>query len=82
MLDKWKSPPPPCPLFTSLSSEPFQRKAELFQMTSLIPVTQGLEVTCKNHSQGEMAQRLRALTVLLKVLSSNPSNHVVAHNDP
>ena len=29
---------------------------------------------------GEMAQWLRALTVLLKVLSSNPSNHMVAHN--
>jgi hypothetical protein len=28
----------------------------------------------------EIAQRLRALTGLLKVLSSNPSNHVVAHN--
>jgi hypothetical protein len=30
----------------------------------------------------EMAQRLRALTALLKVLSSNPSNHMVAHNHP
>jgi hypothetical protein len=29
-----------------------------------------------------MAQRLRALTALLKVLSSNPSNHMVAHNHP
>jgi hypothetical protein len=28
----------------------------------------------------EMAQRVRALTALLKVLSSNPSNHTVAHN--
>ncbi|KRX31604.1 hypothetical protein T09_369 [Trichinella sp. T9] len=27
-----------------------------------------------------MAQQVRALTVLLKVLSSNPSNHMVAHN--
>ena len=31
---------------------------------------------------GEMAQRVRALTALLKVLSSNPSNHMVAHNHP
>jgi hypothetical protein len=31
---------------------------------------------------GEMAQWLRALTALLKVLSSNPSNHMVAHNHP
>jgi hypothetical protein len=29
---------------------------------------------------GEMAQQLRALTALPKVLSSNPSNHKVAHN--
>jgi hypothetical protein len=31
---------------------------------------------------GEMAQQLRALTALLKVLSSNPSNHMVAYNHP
>jgi hypothetical protein len=29
---------------------------------------------------GEMAQQLRAPTALSKVLSSNPSNHVVTHN--
>jgi hypothetical protein len=29
---------------------------------------------------GEMAQRLRALTDLPEVLSSIPSNHMVAHN--
>jgi len=29
---------------------------------------------------GEMAQRLRALTLLPEVLSSNPSNHMVAHD--
>ena len=29
---------------------------------------------------GEMAQWLRALNALLKVLSSNPSNHMMAHN--
>jgi hypothetical protein len=31
---------------------------------------------------GEMAQWLRALTVLLKVLSSDPSNHMMAHKHP
>ena len=31
---------------------------------------------------GEMAQQLRALTAFPKVLSSNPSNHMVAHNHP
>jgi len=29
---------------------------------------------------GEMAQRLRALTVVPEVLSSIPSNHMAAHN--
>jgi hypothetical protein len=29
---------------------------------------------------GEMAQWVRALIALPKVLSSNPSNHMVAHN--
>ena len=29
---------------------------------------------------GEMAQRVRALTALPEVLSSNPHNHMVAHN--
>jgi hypothetical protein len=29
---------------------------------------------------GDMAQSLRALTALPEVLSSNPSNHMVAHN--
>jgi len=28
----------------------------------------------------EMAQWLRALTALPEVMSSNPSNHIVAHN--
>ena len=32
---------------------------------------------------GKMAQQwLRTLTAFLEVLSSNPNNHVVAHNHP
>ena len=31
---------------------------------------------------GEMAQRVRALTALPKVLGSGPGNHMVAHNHP
>jgi hypothetical protein len=31
---------------------------------------------------GEMAQQLKAPTALPEVLSSNPSNHMVAHNHP
>jgi DNA repair protein RadC len=40
--------------------------------------------TWKNYfgRAGEMAQHVRAVTVLLKVLSSNSSNHMVAHNHP
>jgi hypothetical protein len=34
----------------------------------------------KRKRAGEMAQQIRALTALPKVLSSNPSSHVVAHN--
>lgn len=38
---------------------------------------------CKSaqHGAGEMAQRLRALAALPEVLSSIPSNYMVAHND-
>jgi predicted MarR family transcription regulator len=32
-----------------------------------------------NFRAGEMVQQLRELTALLKVLSSNPSNHMVSH---
>jgi hypothetical protein len=32
------------------------------------------------YGAGEMAQRLRALTALAEVLSSIPSNHMVAHS--
>jgi hypothetical protein len=34
----------------------------------------------KRNKAGEMAQWLRALTALPEVLSSIPSNHIVAHN--
>jgi hypothetical protein len=30
----------------------------------------------------EMVQQLKAMTALPKVMSSNPSNHIVAHNHP
>jgi hypothetical protein len=34
------------------------------------------------YGAGEMAQRLRALTICPEVLSSVPSNHMVAHSHP
>jgi hypothetical protein len=42
--------------------------------------TQRNPVSKNNKQAREMAQQLRALTALPKVLSSNPSNHMVAHN--
>jgi hypothetical protein len=45
---------------------------------------QGLKVKIesikKTQGAGEMAQWFRALTALTEVLSSIPSNHMVAHN--
>jgi hypothetical protein len=46
-----------------------------------IPIKRRLTSKRVSHREfGEMAQWLRALTVLLKVLSSIPSNYMVAHN--
>jgi hypothetical protein len=39
-------------------------------------------IKLQSFSTGEIAQRLRALTALPKVSSSNPSNHMAAHNHP
>jgi hypothetical protein len=40
-----------------------------------------LNILFKNNLRaGEMAQQLRALAALPEVLSTNPSNHMVAHN--
>jgi hypothetical protein len=41
-----------------------------------------MRISFKNfiYRAGEMAQELRALTALPEVLSSIPSNHMVAHN--
>jgi hypothetical protein len=43
-------------------------------------ITEALHIFKKNSQAGEMAQWLGALTALPEVLSSIPSNHVVAHN--
>jgi hypothetical protein len=40
------------------------------------------KIVLKNQRAGEMAQQLRALTALPEVLSSIPSNNMVAHNHP
>jgi hypothetical protein len=40
----------------------------------------GRRIRLKYFGAGEMAQRVKAPTALPKVLSSNPSNHMVAHN--
>jgi hypothetical protein len=51
---------------------------------TIIPLKQtyipyNIKINCRAR---EMAQLFRALTALLKVLRSNPSNHMVAHNYP
>jgi hypothetical protein len=43
-------------------------------------LSQHLKTEQQKNGAGEMAQQLRALTALPKVLSSNPSNHMVAYN--
>ena len=54
-----------------------------FRASSLLPVPGGwVKESCKMvpGGAGEMIQKVKALTVLLEVLSSNPSNHLVVHN--
>ena len=43
-------------------------------------IVQNPRVNKLENRAGEMSQRLRAPTALPQVLSSNPSNHMVAHN--
>jgi hypothetical protein len=65
------------------------QKAEAGKFLNLMPAwstkqvleQQKLHTVLKTLSwAGEMAQLLRALTALLKVLISNPSNHMLADN--
>jgi hypothetical protein len=46
----------------------------------IISKVRGRRIISSRLGAGEMAQRLRALTALPEVLSSVPSNHMVAHN--
>jgi len=41
-----------------------------------------LDLEKKTYGAGEVAQWLRALTAVPEVMSSIPSNHMVAHNHP
>ena len=54
-----------------------QKDCEFWSILSYIIVTYHKQ---QNQGAGEIAQRLRALAVLLEVLSSILSNHMVAHN--
>jgi hypothetical protein len=59
-----------------------QTKKEMRKTTPFTIATNSIKylgVTLTKQA-GEVAQRLRALTALPKVLSSNPSDHMVAHN--
>jgi hypothetical protein len=57
-----------------------QYKVNYLQINTKVIVN--FKVKKKENWAGEMAQRLRAPTALSKVLSSNSSNHMVAHNHP
>jgi hypothetical protein len=66
-----------------------QRQADLCEFKALLVYRVPSKATPRNpvlkkekQGAGEMAQLVRALTVLPKVLSSNPSNHVVTYNYP
>jgi hypothetical protein len=50
------------------------------KLESVLPDHPGCCLKNARGGAGEMAQWLRALTALPKVPSSNPSNHMVAHN--
>ena len=50
------------------------------KLTLLVTFASSLSYYKTESWPGEMAQRLRALTTLPEVLSSIPSNHMVAHN--
>jgi hypothetical protein len=45
-------------------------------------ITNWSKHSIKKSRAGEMALQVRTLIALLKVLSSNPSNHMVSHNHP
>jgi hypothetical protein len=49
-------------------------------MATEAAIRKHLKASKIKQGSGEMAQRLRALTVLPEVLSSIPSNHMEAHN--
>jgi hypothetical protein len=61
---------------------------EFILMASCIPISEvlifkSIALRIKGRTRtGGMAQWLRAPSALPKVLSSNPSNHMVAHNHP
>jgi len=66
-----------CELETSLVYRVSFRAARTVKQRS--PVSEEKERK-EGRGAGEMAQWLRALTALPEDLSSNPSNHMVAHN--
>jgi hypothetical protein len=53
-----------------------------FSLFSTVSTNQGGPDNKEEHRWAGMAQQVRALTALPKALSSNPSNHMVAHNHP
>jgi hypothetical protein len=52
------------------------------KLTFVVSETIKLFSHFENWGAGEIAQQVRAETALPKILSSNPSNHMVAHSSP
>jgi hypothetical protein len=72
-----------------LNSEPrnkysysYRKKEERQSLCVMLYKNQPRWVKEHKACAGEMAQQLKTLTALLKVLSSNPSNRMVAHSHP
>jgi hypothetical protein len=69
---------------SDLNCEDLAQEISMEKNVSMWPKDRFCDILVKNVAAGagEMAQRVRELTALLKVLSSNLSNHMVAHNHP
>jgi hypothetical protein len=74
---KKSSPNSPRQIHVSVSKYTFYIHMTLFSFLKVLPSVSILEIHLR---AGEMAQWLRALTALPEVLSSIPSNHMMAHN--
>ena len=81
----WGMPLPTCQIDAQVQLIAHQRLEEkdhgVFSLKNKTKQNKTTTTTTKpGIGAGEMARRVRALTALPKILSSNPSNYMVAHN--